>query len=155
MQSSSPTDQGADTTLIQQIVPEPFNHSTGSSNEGESGQGEFDPQIIENVLKEDNLMKRQSDLTISLKDVENEREICSMMNTFDNCFRQKTKGDVMDHGILISGHRGGQSDKEPENTMHAFKAAIKSGLRSIEYDVSVQLFIPDSDLKILESLLKW
>ena len=39
--------------------------------------------------------------------------------------------------------------------MHAFKAAINSGLRSIEYDVSAQLFIPDSDLKILESLLKW
>lgn len=42
----------------------------------------------------------------------------------------------MNHDILISGHRGGQGEKEPENTMHAFKAAINSGLRSIEYDVS-------------------
>lgn len=52
-----------------------------------------------------------------------------MKNTFNNCFKKLVNGhENMSHGILISGHRGGQGKKEPENTMHAFKAAIKSKL---------------------------
>lgn len=57
-----------------------------------------------------------------------------MLNTFDNCFRNR-KRDSAKHGILISGHRGGQIGKEPENTIRAFEKAIEMGLASIELDI--------------------
>jgi len=57
-----------------------------------------------------------------------------MMNTYDNLFKSKEK-DSKSHGIVISGHRGGQDFKEPENTMHAFEKAVKQRLKSIELDV--------------------
>lgn len=58
------------------------------------------------------------------------------MNTFDNCFKHRKKdANQHSHGVLISAHRGGQADKEPENTMHAFEKAIEQGLKSIELDI--------------------
>lgn len=36
---------------------------------------------------------------------------------------------------MISGHRGGQGNKHPENTMSAFEDAAAQGLKSIELDI--------------------
>lgn len=56
------------------------------------------------------------------------------LKTFDNCFMNRKK-DSSKHGIIISGHRGGQFGKEPENTIRAFQKAIEMGLDSIEFDI--------------------
>ena len=49
----------------------------------------------------------------------------SYENTFENIFRPKhERANGMHHGIVVSGHRGGQGKNEPENTMRAFKKAL-------------------------------
>lgn len=40
------------------------------------------------------------------------------------------------HGIIMSGHRGGQKGHEPENTIRAFERAIDMGIQMVELDVS-------------------
>ena len=56
-------------------------------------------------------------------------------NTFENLFL-KSKRSPHDHNIIVSGHRGGNINAYPENTMKAFDNAIKSGFKCIELDVS-------------------
>jgi glycerophosphoryl diester phosphodiesterase len=37
--------------------------------------------------------------------------------------------------MIICAHRGGCGENKPENTMRAFKRAVKSGVTMIEFDV--------------------
>ena len=59
----------------------------------------------------------------------------SNSNTFKNLLLANQRKQ-RHHGVLVSGHRGGQIGKSPENTMHAFELAAAEGLKSIELDVS-------------------
>lgn len=83
-----------------------------------------------------------TDIEFSTKEQLGDKKICKSvsqrMNTFANCFGNKDREEQGGrHGVLISGHRGGQGKQEPENTMRAFKKAIlEDGLVSIELDVS-------------------
>lgn len=54
------------------------------------------------------------------------------MNVFENLFDRTISAQ---HQVVISGHRGGQGNTLPQNTMHAFEAAAQQKLNSIEFDV--------------------
>ena len=53
----------------------------------------------------------------------------------------KRQIDSSDHGIVICGHRGGAKGHAIENTLGAFKYALKNDIKMIEFDVSTHIFI--------------